>query len=119
MTATDVAEWVSLALTAPTLVLCAWVVKEYGREAIEGVRLARRGVFSRSHLLVVGIAIGFAGSFMDNLYWGFAWSAEAVSHPSRDWWFANGVWSNLPFRQGAGILAGVAHVLAARKANRP
>lgn len=118
MAAIDVAEWFSLALTAPTLFLCAWVVREYRSGAVDGFKLARIGIYSRSHLLVLGITIGFAGSFMDNLYWGFAWTAEAIGHPSRDWWFSHGVWSNLPFRQGAGILAGIAHVVAARGANR-
>ena len=66
-------------------------------------------------MLILGIVIGFAGSFFDNLYWGFAWGAEALGHSTRDWWFSHGVWSNLPFRQGAGILAGACHVVAASR----
>lgn len=119
MSATDLAEWVSLALTIPTLVLSAWVVFAYRPDAHQAIQSIATGrVPWRVQLLILGIVIGFAGSFFDNLYWGLAWGAEAIGHSSRDAWFENGVWSNLPFRQGAGIVAGICHVVAATKVPR-
>jgi len=117
MSATDVAEWISLFLTIPTLFLSAAVVLMYRPDASKALKAISSGrVPWRVHMLILGIVIGFAGSFFDNLYWGIAWGAEALGHPARDWWFSNGVWSNLPFRQGTGVLAGLCHVIAATRA---
>ena len=116
MDLTDAIEWVSLLLTIPTLFLCVAVLWMYGSEARIAARVIASGeIPSRTNLLILGIVIGFAGSFLDNLYWGAAWFAEAVNSPYRDALFDHGVWSNLPFRQGTGIIAGACHVWAAQR----
>jgi len=109
----DLVEFFSLTLTVPTLLVGAWVLWIYGPAAIQSLNAWTHGSRPEYHaLLIVGIAVGFLGSVLDNAYWGAAWSAEFFDHQSRDDLFKYGVWSNVPFRQGAGILAGSLHVWA-------
>lgn len=66
--------------------------------------------------MIIGIVIGFNGAFFDNLYWAIAWSAD-YSHPASDfraYMFSHGVYSNTIFRQTAGIIAALCHIIGAR-----
>lgn len=112
---TDAAEFVSLVLTVPTVLLSAMVVWVFVPRAIRALRYRRPKDFTEVELLIAGIVIGFAGAFFDNIYWFLAWGAEFFHLPQRDWLFRNGVWSNIPFRQVAGSTAAILHLWAALK----
>ena len=112
----DVAKFISLTLTVPTLALSLWVVWVYGAEAKEALkRLLTGHRITDTQLLIAGITIGFVGSFLDNIYWGLAWSAAFFELPQERFLFRNGVFANIPFRQGAGVLAASLHLIAAMR----
>lgn len=69
-------------------------------------------------MLIAGIAVGFAVSFFDNLYWGAAWLAEFMNSDNKRFLFENGVYSNVPFRQTAGIFAAGLHLAASYRSGR-
>lgn len=107
----DFAEFVSLCLTAPTILLAWLVVWNYWPRAKAAIQTMRRGEHTTEvDLLVVGIAAAFIGGMLDNIYWGITWTTEFLGHPSRDAWFAHGAMSNIPFRQLTGIGAAILHL---------
>ena len=101
---------ISLLATPMTIILCGLVVWHWGPPA---VRAFREGDAGAQDWLILGIAIGFAGAMLDNLYWGVAWAFDYLGHPWRDATFRNGSLANIFFRQGAGIAAGFCHVVSA------
>ena len=105
----DYAEMVSLALTLPTILIGIGVLVHWGPSAWRSwnVKAIHRDA---SQWLILGVAIGFLGGILDNIYWGIAWSSAYAQHPSRDFWFANGVWPNIPFRQISGAYAAYCHL---------
>jgi len=110
----DVAEFISLLLTFPTIFMGCWVLAAFGQESIRTLKtLYMWSIPSPQSLLILGITVSFLGSVADNVYWWFAWFADFLSLPVRDILFANGVYSNIPFRQGAGIVAAGLHLVAA------
>jgi hypothetical protein len=62
--------------------------------------------------MTLGICIGFMGNFVDNLYWGFPWTFNYLESPISQVLNRNGVFPNLVFRQGFGILAAYCHIRA-------
>lgn len=62
---------------------------------------------------ILGVAVGFLGGLFDNFYWLIPWSCDFTRSEWREFWFSNGVYSNIPFRQLCGILAGYCHVRSA------
>lgn len=104
-------ELLSLALTIPTLFLAGLVVWRYFPSIRKLIRA--KGRVQPRDLLISGIVISFMGAIADNIYWGIAWTCAYFDLPQKSWWFANGIWSNVPFRQGAGIIAAFLHLSAA------
>lgn len=109
---TETAEMVSLILTIPTIMLAVLVIMSYGKRAMLAVRhlLHRDQSLTETDFLVMGITVSFVGATFDNAYWGFAWLSEFLGWPQRDALFAGGVFSNIPARQVAGIVAAVLHL---------
>lgn len=105
----DLAEAASLALSFPTIIAGLGVLVHWGKGAWEAITTTP-ALRTAVQWLVLGVYVGFLGDVLDNAYWFFAWSAEFANHPSRDWWFSNGAWPNIPFRQGAGIYAAYCHM---------
>ena len=103
------AEFVSLVLTVPTVILGALVVWYYSPRALASLRKPVDKM-SETEMLIIGITIGFAGAVVDNVYWGLAWFHEMIGSESSPLWFKNGVLSNVPFRQTAGVVAGAFHL---------
>ncbi len=101
------AEQASLLLTVPTIVFCVWVVWELYRLAWQAIAAENRNAIQ---WFIIGVTISFLGDAFDNLYWGVAWAAHYLDVPISEALFANGVFSNIPFRQTAGILAGYCHI---------
>ena len=103
------AEFLSLVLTVPTVILGALVVWYYSPRAISSLQKPVDKM-SETEMLIIGITIGFTGAVVDNVYWGLAWFHEMIGSSSAPLWFKNGVLSNVPFRQTAGIVAGSFHL---------
>jgi len=111
------AELISLVLTIPTLVFAVWVVvifapRHFNLKDVWKALKTGEGV-SDTQLLLAGICVGFIGAFVDNFYWGIAWGSDFLKRPETDFWFGNGVYPNIFFRQGAGVLAASLHIFAA------
>lgn len=66
-----------------------------------------------SEWLIAGVFISFLGMVADNAYWGIAWTFSFLESDYKGWWFQNGVFANVPFRQLPGILAAYCHIRAA------
>ena len=127
MSANELAEFGSLLLTAPTILLALFVVWNYGpraREAVQnmvnnwGPKFLGNQVKVRpvtdTDFLVAGIVVGFIGAAFDNIYWGIAWTSAFLDLPTESFWFSNGVWANIPFRQLSGIAAAIFHLWPVR-----
>lgn len=98
----------SLAATVPALMISALVVITWHKEFIL-FRSSKNPTSSQK--LIGGIYRGFVGSFIDNLWWGFAWTFNYIGLEFwRDVFFAYGVFCNVIFRQGALIWAGWLHI---------
>lgn len=100
------AELVSLALTIPTVILAGVVVKVWG-PAIKHKPVLANDWF------ILGVVIGFVGAFLDNLYWAIPWTAKTLDLEIADELWTGGVYFNIFFRQGMGILAAYCHLRAA------
>jgi hypothetical protein len=107
--ASDGAEVLSLVLTVPTIWLALVVLRIWGADALGVVR----GHKTAAQWMLLGVAVSFVGQVFDNAYWFMAWLGSYLGAEWSDWWFAHGVISNIPSRQGAGILAGYCHVRSA------
>ena len=106
-------EALSLLLTWPTLFVCAAVAFMWWRRAQESARQSS-ATREATCWFALGVCVHFAVSFVDNLYWGLAWSARyAGFEPWSTSLFRWGVWSNVPFRQIGTMFAGYCHVRAA------
>lgn len=99
----------SLGLTPLTIIGCCAVVYIWRKAAIKALKTREKTEVS---WIILGVVVGFAGSFIDNLYWGLAWASDYAHLTPRDWLFKNGVYSNTPFRQVATIIAAVCHIRA-------
>lgn len=106
----EIATFVSLVLTATTITGCSMVIYLWRESAINAFKVKEK---EDMHWFIIGVLIAFIGALVDNIWWGFAWTADFYGHASRDWWFANGVYSNLIFRQLASFVAAYCHVRAA------
>ena len=96
----------SLAFTAPLLCLCVLVVTE----CIPALATAKK--YTPMWWMLLGIALGFIGQFVDNFYWGFPWSFHYLDNPFAAKLNQNGVFSNFIFRQGFGIASLYCHLRA-------
>lgn len=66
--------------------------------------------------LVTGIVVSFSASIIDNTWWGIAWANKYFDTPYWEWWFDNGVYSNIVSRQGLKLFAAWCHIKAAVEA---
>jgi len=111
----NVAEIISLVLTTPTVFLAAAVFIVWWRAAADSFRREER---ESIHWFILGVFISFVGQFLDNIYWGIAWSLSFTDSEFREDYFQNGVYYNIFARQMCGCLAAFFHLLAAIKTGR-
>ncbi len=104
------AELVSLALTVPTVVLGLTVVYLWGTEAKAAILKRNK---TATQWFIIGVAVGFVGGALDNIYWAIPWSANFLGLQSTDLLMQSGVYFNIPFRQIAGIVAAYCHIRSA------
>lgn len=105
----DAAVFIYLLLAIPVMLYGISVLFFWGPEAATAWRVPcekRSGV----DWLILGVAINFFGTVMDNLYWTIPWTCDFIESPQRDFWMSLGVYFNIPFRQVADIAAGYCHV---------
>ena len=108
--------FLSLVLTPPTIAAAVAVVLIFYKSFQNALSANEK---TEKHWLIAGVFIGFFGGVFDNAYWGIAWAADYLDHPAKDWWFQNGVFSNLPFRQLATLAAAYCHIRAAVDSDSP
>ena len=106
----EIATFVSLATTVPT-VLFAFAVVYFFRAN------ARKAFFATERRevdwLILGIVIGFIGSLVDNAYWGVCWTGDFFGLALTESCFKNGVFPNVFFRQATTLVAALCHLQAA------
>ena len=113
-----IATIVSLILSFPAVAVCLLVLFAWHAKYVEYCNAINK---TPSLTLIAGVYIGFSGSLGDNLWWGIAWSLDFVNVNNsgsikywRDFFFHNGVYPNIFFRQAALWIAGVLHLRAER-----
>jgi len=108
----EVAELISLGMTFPTVILAIAVVYTWFPSAKEAFERQEK---EAQDWFIIGVVAGFIGSTLDNLYWFMPWTASFLDDP----WFEPltnaGVFFNVFFRQGLGIVAAYCHLKAAEK----
>lgn len=100
----------SLAMTPSALIGCVGVVYLWWAGALSAYHEIHK---KELHWFILGVVLGFMGSFFDNSYWAITWTAHYFGHASTEFWFENGVYSNIIFRQGCTIAAAFCHIRAA------
>lgn len=111
VTTLQLAELISLGMSVPTIVLALVVVYLWGPTA---VRSLRAPVKTGQDWFIVGVALGFIGSALDNSYWTIPWTLTYLGHPESMDYVYHGVYFNIFFRQGLGMAAAFCHIKAAR-----
>ena len=111
----QIAELLSLGLTFPTVILAGAVVYMWFPSAREALLKETR---SGQDWFVMGVAIGFVGAMLDNIYWFIPWTASYIGHPAFVDLTNAGVFFNVFMRQGLGILAAYCHLKAAELTSR-
>ena len=106
----NIAELISLGLTFPTVVLAFAVIYTWlpsARAAWSNTAKTGKDWF------LLGVAIGFVGAALDNIYWFMPWTAAYMGHEAFQTLTNAGVFFNIFFRQGLGIAAAYCHLKAA------
>jgi hypothetical protein len=105
-----IAELISLGMTFPTVILAMAVVYTWLPSARDAIR---SNSITAQDWFIVGVVAGFTGSILDNIYWFFPWTASYLGHESFQTLTNAGVFFNIIFRQGLGIIAAYCHLRAA------
>lgn len=111
----EVAELTSLGMTLPTVVLAIAVVYMWFPSA----RDAWKATTKKAHdWFILGVVAGFIGATLDNLYWFMPWTASFLDDPLFAKLTNMGVFFNIFFRQGLGIVAAYCHLKAAELSDK-
>lgn len=106
----NIAELISLGLTFPTVVLAFAVIYTWLPSARDAWRNTDK---TGKDWFLLGVAIGFVGASLDNIYWFMPWTAAYMGHDAFQTLTNAGVFFNIFFRQGLGIAAAYCHLKAA------
>jgi len=106
------AELISIGLTVPTIVLASYVIILWGPEALTIAR--KRGMdwsdATATDFFIVGVACGFMGQALDNLFWQVAWHTKYLEMEIQPTVFQWGAVANIFSRQLLGIAAAYCHI---------
>ena len=97
-------------MTIPTVVLAFAVIYMWLPSARESWK---RDTKTGHDWFIMGVAVGFCGAALDNIYWFMPWTASYLGHPAFSDLTNAGVFFNIVFRQGLGITAAYCHLKAA------
>ena len=100
------ADYVSLVVTVPTILLAIAVVVHF-REAL--TQMPKKA----QEWLVFGVVVSFMGQVLDNTYWGFVWTGDFLAWDGTGKWIQRGPLFNIFSRQLCGIAAAACHIRAA------
>ena len=114
MTLHKLAELISLGLSVPAVILSVTVVLVWFTAAAKAVKSEYR---TSTQWFALGVAVGFLGGAVDNLYWMFPWTFSFYGDPKSIDLFHFGVYSNIPFRQVATLTAAYCHIRSALALN--
>lgn len=101
----NIGEVLSLGMTFPTIILALAVVYVWA----PSVKRPKEA----NEWFILGVVSGFLGAIVDNFYWFLPWTASFLDLELKEFLFVNGVYVNIFFRQGLGILAAYSHLKAA------
>ena len=112
MDAQEIAEFTSLTLTVPTIVLAIGVIYMWGPAAWRAIKARDRN--SSHGWFIIGVVVGFLGGLLDNAFWSVPWTASYFGAENVNELMSLGVYFNIFFRQSAGIVAAYCHLRAAQ-----
>ena len=101
------AEFISLLLSFPTIILAIAVVYLWGPEAVRSLKSKEK---KSPDFFIIGVAIGFLGQMLDNFYWTIPWSLSFIDSSETDSFMSSGVLFNIFSRQACGIIAAYCHI---------
>lgn len=104
----NVATLFSLWLTPMTIIACGLVCWRFADAFYDAWRQVHK---NQMHWFIIGIVVGFAGDLMDNIYWMVGWSEGYLKQSMDNPYLYNGVYSNIVWRQGAGIVSAMCHLV--------
>lgn len=110
VTIQKIAELISNGLAIPTILLSLLVVLFWFKSAKTSIKAE---IKTSEQWFILGVFIGFLGESIDNIYWTLAWTAQYLEWTIAPVLMEKGVFSNIPFRQGLGIVAAYCHVRSA------
>jgi hypothetical protein len=111
----EIAELTSLGMTLPTVILGIAVVYMWFPSAREAWKKSPKAAHD---WFIMGVVAGFIGAVLDNLYWFMPWTASFLDHPLFGALTNAGVFFNIFFRQGLGIIAAWCHLKAAEASDK-
>lgn len=112
MTIHDFAVLLSLGLTPLTIVGAIAVIIMFWGPFKNAVKTKERDAVS---WMIIGVVVNFFGGVFDNLYWGIAWAMHYMDNGSSmtEFFFMNGTYSNVFFRQICGLVGALCHIRSA------
>lgn len=109
ITIAEMAKLLSMGLTVPNLIF-SFAVCYLWFNASKDVYFS--GFREASDWLILGVFVGFTGQILDNFYWAFPWTASFLGLNSSTALFESGIYFNIFFRQGLGLVAACFHVIS-------
>ena len=106
----DASTVVSLFLTPWTLLMGLLVIYHWGPACIHAIKNKK---MDSNNWLILGITIGFIGSVIDNTYWAYFWQLDLNGNDFSKVIQKYGIIINVVFKQCAGIISGMCHVMSA------
>lgn len=101
------AELISLGVTVPAMYFSMLVVLHWRKEAFKAIDSR---YLDSTQWFIVGVVISFLGGFLDQGYWTIPWSLKFLNSDLADFFFYNGVYANIIFRQTFDLVAAYCHV---------
>lgn len=116
----DAFEGLSIASTFPGVMIWSLVAYVFWQPVSRALRkaISRRERLTERDWLLLGITISAISSLCDQTYWAIPWSLSFTRSEHTESWMQAGVYSNLPIRQGLGIIAGLLHLQTLPKSRR-
>lgn len=109
MTIYEIATLVSLGLTPGVIISSALVASLFWHPYVRALSDKNRTAVG---WMIIGVEANFVGDVVDNIWWGIAWSGDFVDPTStvREFFFTNGIYSNVIFRQTFGLIGAMCHI---------